>query len=136
VVGNQRGVNREVVTLDSTTFKVFGIIIIIVLVLFLCDPARGEDVKPVDTWNAVHELLHGDYGIDNVERNRLVNEYAAVLALVGYTEDRINNFDSENGLDNLDIRINALLELIDSTSSAYESVIRDITWFVKNHKGI
>jgi hypothetical protein len=125
-----------VVILDSNTFKIFGIIIIAVLVLFLCDPARGEGVEPVDTWNPVHELLNRDFGVHNAERYRLVNELDVVLVLIEYTKGRIDNFDSENGLDNLDVRINALLELIDNTKRAHTSIIWDIIWFVKNHSGI
>lgn len=122
--------------MESTTFKVFGLIVIFVLLLFLCDPARGADVKPVNTWDAVHELLHNDYGAANAERNALVAELDAVRALVRYVEGRIDNFDIEHGLDNLDARINALYELIKKTDNALKSITREITWFVKNHKGI
>ena len=132
--------------MDSTTFKVFGIVIIFILTLFLCDPARSAGVEPlnaeplnaepVNTWDAVHELIHGDYGAANVERNALVAELDTVLALVKYTEARIDNFDFENGLDNLDARINALLELIKGTDRALESIVREVTLFVKNHKGV
>ena len=127
--------------MDSTTFKVFGIVTIFILTLFLCDPARGAGVEPlnaepINTWSAVHELIHSDYGVANVERNTLVAELDTVLALVKYTEARIDNFDSENGLDNLDARINALLELIKGTDRALESIVREVTWFVKNHKGV
>ena len=122
--------------MDLTTFKVFGIIIIFVLLLFLSDPARGENVKPVNTWDAVHELLHNDYGVANAERNALVAELDTVLALVKYTEGRIDNFDADNGLDNLDARINALLELIKEADHALKSITREITWFVKGHAGI
>ena len=124
--------------MESPTFKVFGLIIIFVLLLFLCDPARGAgveplDAEPVNTWDAVHELLHDDYGAANAERNALVAELDAVRAIVRYTEGRIDNFDFENGLDNLDARINALLELIKETSHALDSIVREVTWFVKNH---
>ena len=122
--------------MESTTFKVFGLIIIFALLLFLCDPARCAGVKPVNTWDAVHELIHGDYGVANAERAALVAELDVVLALVEYTEGRIDNFDIEHGLDNLDARINALFELIKKTSHALESISREVTWFVKNHKGI
>lgn len=113
-----------------------GIITIFIFILFLCDPAKGEDIKPVNTWNAVHELVNGDYGVDNAARYALVVELDTVLALVKYTTDRIDSFDSENGLDNLEARKTALLELIERTNHAYKSVLRDITWFVKNHKGV
>ena len=127
--------------MDSTTFKVFGIVTIFILTLFLCDPARGAgaeplNAEPLNTWDAVHELIHGDYGVANVERGALVAELDTVLALVKYTEARIDNFDFENGLDNLDARINALLELIKGTDRALESIVREVTLFVKNHKGV
>ena len=127
--------------MDSTTFKVFGIVTIFILTLFLCDPAKGTgpeplNAEPVNTWDVVHELIHGDYGVANVERNALVAELDTVLALVKYTEGRIDNFDFENGLDNLDARINALLELIKGTSHALDSIIGEVTLFVKKHNGI
>ena len=122
--------------MDLTTFKVFGIVTIFILTLFLCDPAKGADAETVNTWSAVHELIHGDYGVANVERNALVAELDTVLALVKYTEARIDNFDFENGLDNLDARINALLELIKGADHALNSIVREVTLFVKNHKGV
>lgn len=123
---------------DGVAFKLIGVVVIFVLLLFLCDPARGEsltaeDVAEVNTWNPVHELHHKDYGAANSERDRLIIEYEVIAALAAYTWERIDNFDAVNGLDNLDVRKKALLELITETNHVYLGLIREITWFVKNH---
>ena len=123
---------------DGVAFKVVGVVTLFILSLVVCDLANGGEVAEnppaeVNTWNAIHELRHNDYGVANVERDRLVEELELVLALVGYTTGRIDNFDIENGLDNLNARINALFELIKKTDHAFKSITREITWFVKNH---
>ena len=126
---------------DGVVFKVVGVVAIFILSLVVCDLASGGEVAgnstaEVNTWNAIHELRHNDYGVANAGRDQLVKELDVVLALVEYTTGRIDNFDIENGLDNLDARINALFELIKKTDHALKSITGEITLFVKNHKGI
>lgn len=125
---------------DSTTFKVIGIVVIFILILFICDPARGSDdyrdLSDENTYDYIEELINSDFGLSNNERNILVNDLDFVTALIAYTTNRIKNFDSVNGLHNLELREAALLELIERTKHIHASVIDAIIIFVKNHRGV
>lgn len=122
---------------DTTTFKVIGVVLIFVLTLFLCSPAKGSnDVTGVNIEYYVYKLIHGDYGVSNNERNTLVNDLDFAVALVNYTNERVINFDSLNGLHNLELRKAALLELVNEANHIHKSVIYEIICFVKNHKGL
>jgi hypothetical protein len=121
---------------DSTTFKVIGVVVIFILILFICDPARGAEVEGPNAYDYVHELVNGDFGLSNNKRDILVNDLDFAITLIKYTTNRIENFDSVNGLHNLELRKAALLELINKTKHIHTSVIDAIIIFVKNHKGI
>jgi hypothetical protein len=115
----------------SKLFKLIGIIIITVLI------GLGgwiENSYSGNSWDVIHELYYREFGVDNDTRDDLIEEYEIILSLVEYTDNRIDNFDFCDY--NLENRVRALLQLIDETDYAYESIMQAITIFVKNHIGI
>jgi hypothetical protein len=119
---------------DNDTNKLFKLVGIIMIGVLFGLVGWLEDSHGSNSWDVVHELYYGEFGVHNDTRNDLVEEYETILSLVEYTDNRIDNFDFCDY--NLENRVRALLQLIDETDYAYESIMQVITIFVKNHIGI
>ena len=111
----------------NRTFEIIGIILIAVLVA--CYTAYGDEVN---TWDPLWELYHSDFGPDNPESGRLIDEYETILHVLDTLDKDCAlywNLASDDAKCQMEYELNL-------TTKALESIFEAIVIFVNNHKGI
>ena len=113
--------------MENRIFKIIGIILIAIIVS--CYTAYGDETN---SWDPLFELYHSDFGPDNPESGRLIDEYETILHVLDTLDKDCAlywNLASEDSRYQMECELKI-------TTGALESVLEAITIFVNGHKGI